>query len=151
MKSAISCQILGKKITIESLRTKHSIENIVFVEVPNIEMHNKKVAELNKNIEEAKKNIVRLRMETNALKNQTPIPIEKIVAFLNALAENKGKVATMSDNDRVQFKAILPYMEIVKKYVNGIKDIVQKETEVFESEEQIKAIHQDIQEANKQV
>lgn len=57
MKSAISSQILGKKITIESLSTKHGAENIVFVEIPNIEMRNKKIAELQKNIEVVKKSI----------------------------------------------------------------------------------------------
>lgn len=57
----------------------------------------------------------------------------------------------MSEPDRVKFKAIMPYMEIVKKYVNGVKDIVQKETEIFEFEEQIKTINQEIQQANEQV
>jgi len=138
--TAISCQVLGKKITIGSLNVKHGIENIIFVEAPNRLQRLKKIATLTESIKAIHTAIGVLRTESDTLKLQTPIPIEKIAAFLNSLAQNKEKSAAMNDNDKRQFRAIMPYMEIVKKYVNCIKEIVQKETEIFKYEEDIHLI-----------
>ncbi len=143
----ISSQILGKKIVIESAQSKHSMENTIFVEVPNSDSQDKKSLELTKEIKMMKESVALLQNESNSLKKQTPIPIDKIISFLNTIAEIKAKSEIMSENDRKQFKAILPYMEIVKKYVNTVKEIVQKDTDIFKKEEEFKEIAEAIKQA----
>jgi hypothetical protein len=144
IKSLLSSQVLGKNIRIETANAKRGIENIVFVEVPNQEAQEGKSKSLAKEIKEIRDQIALFQTETGNYQKQTPIPIEKIVTFLNGIAAIKAKSETMGESDRKQFRAILPYMEIVKKYVNAIKEIVQKEAEIFKKEEELKELDEAI-------
>lgn len=95
---------------------------------------------MEKEIQAIQESVHLLQAEAESLRKKTPVPIEKIVVFLKAIAEIKAKGEKMGESDTNQLRAVLPYMDIVKKYVATMQSIVQKEVEVFKKEEESKEI-----------
>lgn len=139
---AISSEILGKRISVGRTESKRGRENVVLLEIPLEPQERARYGVLVSEIETEKNKVVKMQTELSALQKQVPVPIEKMVEFLNRIAAIKAKSEVVSESDRIQFRAVYPYIETIRKYATIVKDVVHCDSIIFAHEEELRILRE---------